>query len=472
MNTSLLPRIRRTIARHRLWTPGARVVATLSGGADSVAQLLLLRDLAATGDCVLAGAVHLNHGLRIEAARDEAFCRDLCARLEVPLAVEQADVATLAAGWHLSIEAAGRRARYACFERAVTHFAAAAVATAHTADDQAETVLLRLLRGSGTRGLRGILPRRGRIVRPLLDCRRDALRHVLQARGQSWVEDATNTDVAVPRNRVRHELLPLLAARFQPAIVRVLARTAEVAAGDDAHLERLAAAAARGAMRATARGLQLSRPDVNDLPVALARRVARRALTASGAPLAPDLADVDAVLAVCHPDGPTAATAAGLRVERFSRDAVLMIGAATAPPVTLPHRVLAVPGTVALPELGPECRLSAERPIKDAGQPGAGRYRLTMKTTVPTPLLVRGRQPGDRIRPPGLNGSRKLQDLLVDRKVPRGDRDRVPVVVDAAGQIVWVVGHAAAADAVAMGDGGDVIVLTFDQPAVSGSEGS
>jgi tRNA(Ile)-lysidine synthase len=422
---------------------------------------------------VLAGAAHLNHQLRPEAARDEMFCRELCARLDVPFIAAAAPVAALAGETHVSVEVAARRARYAFLERARTSCDAATVAVAHTTDDQAETVLLRLLRGAGPRGLRGILPRRGTVVRPLLDCTRAALRAELARRGETWVEDATNADVTQPRNRVRHELMPQLAERFQPAVTRVLARTAEVVAADDALLESLADAAAPGVVAAAPGGLAISMPALSRLPLALARRLARRSLERAGAPHAPDLADVEALLAVCRPGGPAAAEAAGLRVERFSEDAVLLIVASGAAAATwLSSRSLPVPGTVGLPELGPGCRLVATGPIQTVEEPADLHRRLIVKASVPTPFQVRGRTAGDRIRPRGLGGSKKLQDLLVDRKVPRAERDRVPVVADATGRIVWVIGHAVDADAAASGDEGDVIVLTFDQPAPSGSEGS
>lgn len=473
MTTLLLDRVRRHVARRQLWPRNGRVVAALSGGADSVAQLFLLRDLAALGELVLVGAAHLNHQLRPEAEGDERFCRDLCERLSVPLIVEAAPVAAFAAASRVSIEVAARRARYAFLERARAVLAGDVTAVAHTADDQAETVLLRLLRGAGTRGLRGILPAKGRIVRPLLECARADLRRDLGRRGEVWVEDATNRDLALPRNRVRHELLPLLAQHYQPAVTRVLARTAEVARVEDSLLERLAADAASTVLTARADGFGLSRPALAALPLALARRVVRRALELAGPERAPDLADVEAVLAVCQAGGPPAAEVAGLRVERFSEEVVLLIRRPVAgPPPGLAVRALSVPGMVLLPELGPRCRLAAERPIKTEGKPEASRRRLTLKGTVATPLVVRGRQPGDRIRPPGVGGTRKLQDLLVDRKVRRAERDRVPVVADATGRIVWVVGHAADADAVAAAGDDDVIVLTFDQPDVPGSEGS
>ncbi len=447
-------------------------MAAVSGGADSVAQLLVLYDLAAAGEIVLAGAAHLNHQLRPEAARDEAFCRDLCARLHVPILVESAPVADLAAAARVSVEVAARRARYAFLERARTSCGAAVVAVAHTADDQAETVLLRLLRGAGPRGLRGILPVRGTVVRPLLDCTRAALRDALAQRGQTWVEDATNTDVSQPRNRVRHELVPLLAARFQPAVTRVLARTAEVVAADDALLESLAEAAAPGVVTPAPGGAVISTVALARLPLALARRVARRAMEQLRPPHAPDLADVEALLGVSRPGGPAAAAPAGLRVERFSEDAVLLTRASGTAAAALVPRALPVPGSVALPEHGPGCRLTAERPIKALEEPSDLRRRLIVKASVPVPFVVRGRLAGDRIRPRGLGGSKKLQDLLVDRKVPRAERARVPVVADATGRIVWVVGHAVDADVTASGGDDDVIVLTFDQPAPSGSEGS
>ncbi|MFN7978179.1 MAG: tRNA lysidine(34) synthetase TilS [Vicinamibacterales bacterium] len=472
MRRPLLDRIQRHVDRHGLWRQDTRVVAALSGGADSVAQLLVLRDLAAAGRLVLAGAAHLNHRLRPEADADEAFCRDLCARLDVPFVARDADVAALAAEWQTSIEAAARRARYAFLDEARRALQADRIAVAHTEDDQAETVLLRLLRGAGTRGLRGILPLRGRVVRPLLSCSRADLRTHLAACGETWREDASNADLALPRNRVRHELLPLLSRHYQPAVTRLLARTAEVADAEDALLEALAAEAAGSVVSGTAAAPVISASRLKALPLALARRVVRRTLEAAGAPRGATLADVEAVLTVSGRHGPRAAWAAGLRVERFSADAVLLIRTPAPPPVTaLPVRTLPVPGVVDLPEAGPTCRLRAERPIEGTRPVEGVGPRVALKGTVPTPLTVRSRRPGDRLRPVGLGGSKKVQDLLVDRKVARGIRDLVPVVTDASGRIVWVAGHAADADAVAVAPAGDVIVLTFEPPDVPGSEG-
>lgn len=472
MRRPLLEQLRTDVERQGLWPAGARVVAALSGGADSVAQLLLLVDLAATGAVTVAGAAHLDHHLRPEAPRDQAFCQALCVRLGVPFVARTVDVAALAGQWRTSIEAAARRARYAFLEDARVELGADRIAVAHTLDDQAETVLLRLLRGAGTRGLRGILPVRGRIVRPLLGCTREALRADLAARGEAWCEDATNADLDVPRNRVRHELLPLLTARYQPAVTRLLARTAAVADAEDALLEALAEEAGRQVVEPAPGGQALRPSGLAGLPLALVRRVVRRAVETAGAPRGVTLADVESVLAVCGDGGPRAAWAAGVRVERFSADAVLLVGTRTPRfPAVLPVRHLTVPGVVELPEAGTKCRLRAERPIQWTGVVSPDGTQVALASTVPTPLTVRGRRPGDRMRPVGLGGSKKLQDLLVDRKVPRRIRDLVPVVTDATGRIVWVAGQAADAEAVASAPASDVIVLTFEPPDVPGSEG-
>src|SRR4051794_1428487 len=238
---SLAVRVLGAIRDHALCDPDSRVVVGLSGGADSVALLHLLRDLERRGALTVAGAAHLHHGLRgVEADEDEAFCAALCARLGVPFAAERVDVADLARRGKRSLEDAARAARYAFFARAADRLGADRIAVAHTRDDQAETVLLRLIRGAATRGLGAMRPRTERVIRPLLDVDRADLRAYLAGLEQPHREDASNRDVAILRNRVRHELLPLLQTRFSPAITDVLARTAALAREDEDFLRRQA----------------------------------------------------------------------------------------------------------------------------------------------------------------------------------------------------------------------------------------
>jgi tRNA(Ile)-lysidine synthase len=203
----------------------------VSGGADSVALALLLREFAEQDGFSVVSLAHLNHRLRCTASRDEQFCRDLAGRLRLPISVESVDVAEYAQAQRLSVEDAARRLRYDFLHRVAQSTSADRIAVGHTRDDQAETFLLKLIRGAGMKGLGGIYPRRGTVVRPLLDVNRDDLRHYLHSRGQGWVEDETNADIGNPRNRIRHKVLPELdlaaGASSSPAIARAAALVRE-----------------------------------------------------------------------------------------------------------------------------------------------------------------------------------------------------------------------------------------------------
>src|SRR5262245_28726899 len=173
--TALHQQVRRTIQRHRLCSPGSRVLVGLSGGSDSVALAVLLRDLSDHGGFSVIGLAHVNHRLRPTADRDEAFCRRLADRLRIPIHVESVDVAGYALSQRLSLEDAARRLRYESLRRIAMEVGADRVAVGHTRDDQAETFLLKLVRGAGLTGLAGIHPQRGEVIRPLLDVQREAL---------------------------------------------------------------------------------------------------------------------------------------------------------------------------------------------------------------------------------------------------------------------------------------------------------
>jgi tRNA(Ile)-lysidine synthase len=491
---ALATRVLDTIRRHALMRRGDRVLVALSGGPDSVALLRVLRELEASGELTIAGVAHLNHGLRDSANDDEQFCRALATEMGVPFRSDRADVAGRARRLGVSLEDAGRRARYELFERVAAELGADVVATGHTRDDQAETFLLRLLRGAGSRGLAGIHPKtrlpaeapearrwglpaeapeaRRWVVRPLFDIGREELRTYLAMLGQGFCDDETNRDVAIPRNRIRHELLPLLARDFSPAITDVLAREAELARQDEDRLQREAIdlvdlivlrneAGDSGEYEA----VELDARALSALHLALAGRVVRLVLERVAPGRFVGFDHVERLLALARdPRGRGALSLPGQHAERRSGSLVVSRRPRLTPFSNSLRVSLSIPGEVVLAAQG--WAISATGGTQPGHSTGTlnvecprGHSIGTLNVECPRleqavaadglalPLAVRFRKPGDRLRPLGMGGrQKKLQDLLVDRKVAREERDSLPLVVDRADKIVWVVGESVAED--------------------------
>ena len=446
---TLLARVRRTIRRHDLAPPGARVLVALSGGSDSVALLHLMLELQREGDLMVAGIAHLNHRLRGAASdEDEGFCRTVAESLSLGIVAEAVDVAEAARHAHRSLEDAARRARYEFLPRAAASLGAVRIAVGHTRNDQAETFLLRLLRGAGPVGLAGVHPRAGIVVRPLLDIGRDELRKYLARRGIPFREDASNLDVAIPRNRVRHEVLPLLRERFSPAIVRTLSREAEIAREDSQYFDQVVARAEANVVSRVKNRIVIDLQALRACPAALSRRIVRRAMQGIAPNHFVGFDTVDAVLELAdnssearHVNSP------GQVAERCGQTLVLRLrhgrGLPVDEPGVLPFSYpLTVPGEVALPEVA--CQISAEIVQFADGQlrlGGRSDHAIVAAAAVAGPLIVRSRHLGDAFQPLGLGGRKKLQDFFVDRKVRRTERDRVPLVVDRQNRILWVAGY-------------------------------
>jgi tRNA(Ile)-lysidine synthase len=419
--------VERAIRGHRMLAGGERVVVAVSGGADSVALLHVLVTLAPTLRLDLH-VVHVDHGLRAESASDAAAVSALALRLGVPVEVVRVRVG------EGSVEAAARQARHAALEAAAARAGATRVALGHTADDQAETLVMRILEGTGVRGLAGIPYVRGRLIRPLLDVRHADTLALVRRAGLPWLEDPSNRDERFFRNRVRHSVLPRLARDSGGDLVERLTELARGARELIDALERTAVVEFERLGRWEDGAVVLSRSALGALPRPVAAEVLRRGAAALGS-RAPLRAWGHRGLArVLSERRPRRAFRLGGVVVEVSGDRV-RVGSAARP--ALAARELFVPGRVELPEIG--------QALEAVVVPGAGyappreRDRAAFDAaTLPPRLLVRPRRRGDRFRPFG-GGDRRLKSFLIDAKVPRWDRDRLPLV-DAGADILWVAG--------------------------------
>ena len=394
-----LQSVRATIRRRKLLSPDDTVLAAVSAGPDSTALVAVLAALRDAGEIAAVAALHVDHGLRPGGAQDAACAAATCARLGVPFESVTVQVA------RGNVQAEARRARYAAFRVAAARAGANRIATGHTRTDQAETVLLRLLRGAGARGLGAIPPRRGPFVRPLIDSSRADGIGYLERLGLAWRDDPSNATPRFARNRLRLSVWPQLLA-LAPALERSLARATDLARDDERALARRAA---------TLVG-DLAAVDLATLaaePVAIRRRVVRRLWRAAGGDAARlEAKHVEAVLSLARRKRPGRAALPG-GVEARCRYGTLSVaargGRATAPPAPSEVAVPA-PGLYAVPPRG-----FVEIAARDAG-------------AVPWPVSLRTRRPGDRFRPEGGRGTKKLKSWLIDRKVPRETRDALLVV--------------------------------------------
>jgi tRNA(Ile)-lysidine synthase len=462
----LTVRVRSTIRRHGLIAPADRVLVAISGGPDSVALALVLAELAAAGaGWTIAGLAHVHHGLRgADADADEAFCRTLAARLDVPIDVTRVDVAARARAAKRSIEAVARDARYAGLADAAARLGATCIATGHTLDDQAETVLLRLLRGAGMRGLSGIRVRRGAVVRPLLECRREQMRRFLARRGEAFRRDASNDDWAIARNRIRHDLLPVI-DRIAPAGRRALARLAALASDLDGFLDQaVAEMVPRIVLSDEAGPVRLRAGELARLPPALARHLLVNLVgrTSPGVSLSGRHLEAIRTLAAADKDGGHL-DLPGLVAERAGTTLTLGARARQIVQAASFEHQLEVPGSVSVPEAGVTISAACATVAAPFLQTWPPERAALQASSLAGPLVVRSRRPGDRLRPLGAPGRRKLQDVLVDRRVPRADRDRVPVVVDARGRIVWIAGVAMAEECRVTAPEAGMVILEMKQ---------
>ncbi len=442
---------------------GDRLAVAVSGGADSVALLCLLLELRAELGIVLSVA-HVNHKLRGEESdEDERFVAKLARQHGLELYVCAAPVeggctTGIGLGITSGIEAAARDLRYGFFRQLAREGRVAKIATAHTLDDQAETVLLRIFRGTGIRGLSGIHPRIvfeeqghafGELLRPLLGFRRSALQEFLRERGQSWREDSSNRDIAFLRNRVRHRLLPMIGEEFGEAAIEHLSELAEIARAEEEHWERVHPEVRRqGAGDETRQAASLPLAPLLALPLGAQRRLVRGWLETQAPDLSMSFRLIEEALELAR-------GAAGKRLElpggrnllrrnlqrgrrRGRQELVLELEPLGGRSDAAEYEyVLAVPGVVEVPELG--ARIEA-RVVDAAGVAEDERCELLDLGRMPKKVLIRNWRAGDRFWPTHTAAAKKVKELLTDRHAMGAEKKLWPVAVAEGGGLVWMRG--------------------------------
>jgi tRNA(Ile)-lysidine synthase len=448
---TLLDRVVRTIQERRLFGPGQHLLLAVSGGPDSIALLSLLAALAPSWRLKLT-VVHFNYGLRgSESDGDEAFVSSFCQARNIPLVVRRPVLSKQPRA--SSLQQLARWARYEAMKSLAHEHHADRIVTGHTANDQAETMLMWMLRGAGLTGLAGMpFIREKIIVRPLLKTTRDEILSYLKQEGLSYRQDSSNLIGLYRRNQVRRDLLPVM-EDITPGIVRLLERQADVLRADDAYLEQVVDELYRSLITVDAKGDQrFERQAVDALPDALKRRLVRHILKGTDRDQrAPNLRVVESVLRFLS--GKSKGRRVSLRGADVVRDRERVVvirrkrqhhasGRRSTIPVAGPVPVV-VPSTVYWPGTGQE--IHVQEMTRQAAEPLL-KHRTRERgvfdmARLSAPLVLRPWQAGDRIHPRGMGGkSKKLQDFFTDSKLSREERMRIPLLASPEG-ILWVVGQ-------------------------------
>jgi tRNA(Ile)-lysidine synthase len=446
----LAQRLLQTIRKQESIRPGDRVAVAVSGGADSVALLHLFLELQAELGIVLS-VVHVNHKLRgAESDEDQRFVAELAQKHGLELHACQAPIEQKtfnAKGKSSGIEASTRELRYSFFRQIASAGFVTKIATAHTLDDQAETVLLRIFRGTGIRGLAGIHPRIvfeeqgrvcGEVVRPVLGFRREALQGFVRDGGHLWREDSSNSDVAFLRNRVRHRLLPLIAEEFGEAAIEHMGELAEIARGEEEHWKTGHSELQQFGTGETRQAASLQIGAMLGLPLAAQRRLVREWLDAHAHDSRTSFRLIEGVLELSRDvPGKRMEVPGDEDVRRGNQDLFLESRAGE---VNRDYEyTLPIPGMVQVPELRGciEARVLNvhEVPEKDRGQ-------LLDRHRIPSELAIRNWRPGDRYWPAHTAAARKVKELLSDRHATGTEKKLWPVAVAERCGLVWMRGFA------------------------------
>ncbi len=429
-----------TAGRHKMFEPGRGVLVALSGGADSVALAAALLELSSRLG-IEVSAAHLNHCLRdAESDRDEQYVRDFCAKYDIPLVVESYNIKELALEKRMGIEEAARLVRYNFLEGSAERLGCGSIATAHNANDNAETMIFNLARGTGLRGLCGIPPVRGNIVRPLIDITRSEIEHYLNLRGIPYVTDSTNADSTYTRNRIRHSVLPVL-LDINPSFVEKARDTAALLTDDADTLDAIAtgvlATMAQPKTEPSPTSVLLSVDKLLELTPSLSGRIVIEAnRSIGGAELSKR--HIEAVLALARGENPSASLNLPSYVvaKRKYSDIILERSEKHADPHVSQNTQ---PRNLSLGENNFGTWVIKLELVGDKGSIETQPHGAAIVTPrlLEFGLSIRQREPSDTIAPKGRGWGKSLKKLFIDMKIPREERDRIPVVTYK-GQVVAV----------------------------------
>jgi tRNA(Ile)-lysidine synthase len=432
----LLSQVRKTVVRYGLLERGDKILSACSGGADSMALLCALLELRAEYGLTIAVA-HFNHRLRPAAVDDESFVIGTARKFGLPVYVRRENIRTYAKKNRLNIEEAGRERRYKFLRETAARIGAARIATGHTLTDQAETVLMRIMRGSGPAGLGGISPcLDGLIIRPLIEVKRGDVESYLRAGKIPYREDETNRELRYRRNRVRLRLIPYLEKNFEPEIVRHLGRLAEISREEEQLWEEYSQAEVKRAISKEKGRAVLDAHRLSALPPALGRRLVRTFLRAVKGDLRKlSFRDFEAVRRL---DEGKEASLPGRLV--FRREKGLISIKEKAKPRLFYDYEWDAKKRLMIPETG----LSFSGKLKQKGRAWISSFDDTRRAVIDAdkvrlPLHVRSRREGDRYRPFGAPGRKKLKEIMRAKGIPAGERNRLPVFLSG-GKIIWVPG--------------------------------
>ncbi len=431
-----LERFKKTINEYNLLEKKGHVLVAYSGGMDSTGLLALLLEIKKEWSFKIYLG-HFNHKLRKEAEEDERFVRDVARKYSLPLFVESADVRSHAKKNRLNIEEAGRELRYDFLKKVASEIGEAKIATGHTMTDQAETLLMRLMRGSGPRGLASIFPVvEGRIIRPLIHLEREDIEDYIEKKKIPFRIDESNFDRRFFRNRIRWELIPYIRKNFEPKIVPQLARVASILQGEEALLDKLGKEKARNAILEKSEGLSLKPGILGSLPLALRRRVVREFIfRLKGNLRGISFEDIESVLRLR--EGKELHLKGNLFLKR-DKDLVFL-KRKTSPKVSYEYSWQGK-DMIEIKEIS----LKFEgKHFKEKNRPklifNDETHAYFDKGKLRFPLLVRNRRKGDRYRPLGSPGQKKLKEIMRAKGIPLSERDTMPIFLSGK-KIIWVLG--------------------------------